>query len=86
MFEALMTKGTSCCRCGIMILGLLRVAEFNVVKATRRFSISESLSMVVSIWISIGFKTSSNASSVSLSANRTAWIAMPRTEGMASLR
>ena len=52
--------------------GLLWVAELRVVNANRRLSNVASLSMVFSIPTSIGRRTRSNSSSVSVKANRVA--------------
>ena len=86
MTDSLMTRGINCERCGKMMAGLLWVAELRVVKASRRLSKVVSLSIVLSIPTSMGFRTRSNSSSVSVKAKRMAWMTIPRTKGAGSWR
>ena len=68
------------------MLDLLLVAEFRVPKASRRFSMLVSLSIVFSKFKKIGLRTSSKVSSLSAKVNRIACITIPRTEGVGSRR
>ena len=48
------------------------MAELRVIKASLRFSSSESLSIVVSMLVIMGLRASSNVSSASVNAKRSA--------------
>ena len=80
------TKGTSRPRCGMMRSGLFRVAEFSVVMASRRISMSLSCSIVRSISTSTFRSMASKVSSLSGSEYRIACRAIPRMAGDGSER
>ena len=63
-----------------MMAGLLLVAEFRVVSAARRFSRCSSLSMVTSMGIRSGLRTSSRSLLESVTAKRRAAMAVVRRE------